>query len=50
VTLEGREKIRRRETYIIVSNHQSQLDILVAFRLFFPFKWVSKATPFTEYA
>jgi 1-acyl-sn-glycerol-3-phosphate acyltransferase len=50
VTLEGRKKIRRRETYLIVSNHQSQLDILVAFRLFFPFKWVSKATPFTEYA
>ena len=51
VTLvEEREKIRRRETYLIVSNHQSQLDILVAFRLFFPFKRVSKATPFTEYA
>ena len=47
VTLvEEREKIRRRETYIIVSNHQSQLDILVAFRLFFPFKWVSKAEVF----
>ena len=26
-----------------LSNHQSQLDILVAFRLFIPFKWVSKA-------
>jgi 1-acyl-sn-glycerol-3-phosphate acyltransferase len=46
VSLEGREKIRRRETYLIVSNHQSQLDILVAFRLFFPFKWVSKAEVF----
>jgi len=46
VSLEGRERIRRRETYLIVSNHQSQLDVLVAFRLFFPFKWVSKAEVF----
>lgn len=46
LSLEGRERIRRRETYLIVSNHQSQLDILVAFRLFFPFKWVSKAEVF----
>jgi 1-acyl-sn-glycerol-3-phosphate acyltransferase len=29
-----------------VSNHQSQLDILVAFRLFFHFKWVSKIEMF----
>lgn len=42
----GRDKLRRRAQYIIVSNHQSQLDILVAFRLFFPFKWVSKAEVF----
>lgn len=46
VTAAGREKIRRDATYIVVSNHQSQLDILVAFRLFFPFKWVSKAEVF----
>lgn len=46
VTIKGREKIQRRTQYIIVSNHQSQLDILVAFRLFFPFKWVSKAEVF----
>ncbi len=38
----GREKIRRGARYMVVSNHQSQLDILVAFRLFFHFKWVSK--------
>jgi len=42
----GRDKLRRRAQYIIVSNHQSTLDILVAFRLFFPFKWVSKAEVF----
>jgi 1-acyl-sn-glycerol-3-phosphate acyltransferase len=46
VTLSGREKIRRGATYMVVSNHQSQLDILIAFRLFFPFKWVSKAAVF----
>jgi 1-acyl-sn-glycerol-3-phosphate acyltransferase len=46
VAVSGREKIQRRGQYIIVSNHQSQLDILVAFGLFFPFKWVSKAEVF----
>jgi len=42
----GREKIREKTAYVVVSNHQSALDILVAFRLFFPFKWVSKAEMF----
>jgi len=42
----GRGKIRRQASYVVVSNHQSQLDILVAFHLFFPFKWVSKAEVF----
>ncbi len=46
VTVSGRERIRRGVTYMVVSNHQSQLDILVAFKLFFPFKWVSKAAVF----
>ncbi len=47
VTKLGREKIDPQKTYVIVSNHQSQLDILVAFGLFIPFKWVSKAEIFT---
>ncbi len=46
VSIAGRPKIRPGATYMVVSNHQSQLDILVAFRLFFPFKWVSKAAVF----
>ena len=46
VTLEGRHHIRKGVPYVVVSNHQSGLDILVAFRLFFPFKWVSKAEAF----
>ena len=46
VSSTGREKVKKGKTYIVVSNHQSQLDILVAFRLFFLFKWVSKAEVF----
>jgi|TARA_Y100000310_G_scaffold330200_1_gene401466 1-acyl-sn-glycerol-3-phosphate acyltransferase len=42
VSIEGREKIDRKKTYIMVSNHQSLVDILVVFRLFTHFKWVSK--------
>lgn len=42
----GRHKIRKNIAYMIISNHQSQLDILVAFCLFFHFKWVSKAEVF----
>ena len=44
--VEGRSTIRMRDRYVIVSNHQSTLDILMAFSLFFPFKWVSKAEVF----
>ncbi len=41
VCFEGRQNIQKKP-YIIVSNHQSLLDILVIYGLFFPFKWVSK--------
>jgi 1-acyl-sn-glycerol-3-phosphate acyltransferase len=46
VSITGRERIDPKKTYVIVSNHQSQLDILVSFGLFYPFKWVSKAEIF----
>jgi 1-acyl-sn-glycerol-3-phosphate acyltransferase len=46
VTVTGREKIRRGETYVMVSNHLSLLDILVLHRLFRHFKWVSKIENF----
>jgi len=46
VTIEGREKIRRDEAYVMVANHLSLLDILVIFRLFSHFKWVSKIENF----
>ncbi len=46
VHIEGREKIRPGMAYVMVANHQSLLDILVLFRLFVHFKWVSKAENF----
>ncbi len=46
VTVHGREKIDPDATYVIVSNHQSLVDILVLFLLFRHFKWVSKAELF----
>jgi 1-acyl-sn-glycerol-3-phosphate acyltransferase len=46
VTVEGREKIRPEATYVMVANHLSLLDILVMFRLFNHFKWVSKIENF----
>jgi 1-acyl-sn-glycerol-3-phosphate acyltransferase len=46
VKIEGRERIRRGEAYVMVANHLSLLDILVIFRLFSHFKWVSKIENF----
>ena len=46
VKIMGKEKIDRKKVYIMVSNHQSMLDILVLYRLFVHFKWVSKAELF----
>ena len=42
----GREKIRRDAAYVMIANHLSLLDILVLFRLFTHFKWVSKIENF----
>jgi 1-acyl-sn-glycerol-3-phosphate acyltransferase len=46
VVVVGREKIRPDEAYVMVANHLSLLDILVLFRLFSHFKWVSKLENF----
>lgn len=46
VKIEGREKIRKDATYVVVSNHQSMVDILAGYRLFFHFKWIAKAELF----
>jgi 1-acyl-sn-glycerol-3-phosphate acyltransferase len=42
LTIQGKENVRKGATYVMVSNHQSLLDILMYFRLFVHFKWVSK--------
>ncbi|MEI6681864.1 MAG: lysophospholipid acyltransferase family protein [Bacteroidota bacterium] len=42
VTVEGRNKIDPKQTYVMVSNHQSGADILVLFKLHRHFKWVAK--------
>lgn len=41
-TVRHRERLRDDRAYVIVANHQSLLDILVLFRLYRHFKWVSK--------
>lgn len=46
VHVHGIENFDTHSTYVIVSNHQSLVDILAAFMLFRHFKWVSKAELF----
>jgi 1-acyl-sn-glycerol-3-phosphate acyltransferase len=46
VKVRGREHVERGATYVMVANHLSLLDILVIFRLFRHFTWVSKAENF----
>ena len=46
ITIENRENLKNNKAYIIISNHQSMLDILVLFRLFVHFRWVSKTEIF----
>jgi 1-acyl-sn-glycerol-3-phosphate acyltransferase len=46
VRIEGRHHMRRDEAYVMVANHLSLLDILVLFRLFTHYKWVSKIENF----
>ena len=42
----GKENYDKRKVYMMVANHQSQLDILATSYLFFHYKWVSKAEVF----
>ncbi len=46
LTLHHRQNFDPGGTYVIVSNHQSMVDILLSFMLFRHFKWVSKAEMF----
>jgi 1-acyl-sn-glycerol-3-phosphate acyltransferase len=42
IKIEGKEKALRGTPYVIISNHQSILDILFIFSLLYNFKWISK--------
>lgn len=42
IRMEGRNKAEKGMTYVIISNHQSILDILLVNSLRYRFKWVSK--------
>jgi len=42
VKIEGRNKAVKGKTYVIISNHQSSLDILLVNCLRYRFKWISK--------
>ena len=42
VRIEGKENIRKDQTYVYCPNHQSMVDILILYMLFRHFKWVSK--------
>jgi 1-acyl-sn-glycerol-3-phosphate acyltransferase len=42
IHIEGREKAEKGTTYVIISNHQSILDILLLNCLRYKFKWISK--------
>ena len=42
IDIEGRKKASGGTTYVIISNHQSILDILLLNSLRYKFKWISK--------
>lgn len=42
VKIEGRNKVKKGQVYVIVSNHQSAFDIVLLYRLYMHFKWVAK--------
>ncbi len=46
VKIKNRQKLDMKKSYVLVSNHQSQLDILVIYRLYFPVRWISKTAVF----
>jgi 1-acyl-sn-glycerol-3-phosphate acyltransferase len=42
IIIEGKQNIKKGETYVMICNHQSLLDIVVLFGIFSHFKWVAK--------
>ncbi len=47
VTIRNRYRFEKDRTYIILSNHQSVLDVLAIYQLYFPFRWVIKQELFS---
>ncbi len=45
-TIRGKEKIDPKAVYVMVSNHQSGADIMVLYKTYATFKWVSKRSLF----
>jgi 1-acyl-sn-glycerol-3-phosphate acyltransferase len=46
IHIEGREKAIKGTTYVVISNHQSTLDILLMNSLRYNYKWISKIENF----
>jgi len=46
IKIEGLENIDHKKTYVIVANHQSLGDIVVAYKIRMQFKWVAKESLF----
>jgi len=42
ISVEGREKAEKGKAYVIVSNHQSMLDVMILNRLCLKLRWISK--------
>lgn len=47
IDIKGEENIKKGQTYIIVSNHQSALDIVLLYGLWMHFKWVARKEIFS---
>jgi len=46
VNVEGRKKAKKGTSYIIISNHQSMMDVLIINCLWYRFRWISKIENF----
>ena len=42
IDIKGRENIDQKKTYVIISNHQSAMDIVILYRIYTHFKWIAK--------
>jgi 1-acyl-sn-glycerol-3-phosphate acyltransferase len=47
IRIEGSDKFNKKKVYVIISNHQSMLDIIAIQNLYRQFVWVSKAENFS---